>query len=90
MAANMQHMAGVGQMMPQQMRKPSNTHQLQQYVYQHLLQNSQPPNGLTWQSNVSLNDRMGKTMELCVQPSLHHLRAFSPPSLWPRNEILFC
>ncbi|KAJ6446668.1 PHD finger domain-containingprotein [Purpureocillium lavendulum] len=65
MAANMQHMAGVGQMgIPQQMRKPTNSHQLQQYVYQQILARSQPQNGLTWHANVSLNDRMGKAMEL--------------------------
>ncbi|KAM4057118.1 hypothetical protein HRG_003965 [Hirsutella rhossiliensis] len=64
MAANMQHMAGVGQMMPQQMRKPANANQLQQLVYQTLLQHAQAPNALAWQANVSLNDRMGKTMDL--------------------------
>jgi hypothetical protein len=67
MAANMQQMAGVGQMMPQQLRRPpASSHQIQQLVYQNLLQNSQPPNGLTWHANVSLNDRMGKTMDLYV------------------------
>lgn len=65
MAANMQQMAGAGQMIPQQLRRPTtNPHQIQQLVYQKLLQHSQPPNGLTWQGNVSLNDRMGKTMDL--------------------------
>jgi hypothetical protein len=69
MAANMQQMAGAGQMMPQQLRRPTaNSHQIQQMVYQNLLQNSQPPNGLTWQGTVSLNDRMGKTMDLYVFP----------------------
>lgn len=65
MAANMQQMAGAGQMMPQQLRRPpTNSHQLQQMVYQNLMANQQPSNGLTWQGNVSFNDRMGKTMDL--------------------------
>lgn len=63
MAANLQQMAGANQMMTQQMRRPT-THQLQQIVYQNLLQNSQVANGLTWHGNVSLNDRLGKTMDL--------------------------
>lgn len=63
MAANMQHMAGAGQMGPQQMRKPM-PGQLQQIVYQNLVQNTAPPNGLTWQSNVSIGDRLGKTLDL--------------------------
>ena len=65
MAANMQQMAGAGPMMPQQLRRPT-SHQLQQLVYQNLLQNSQPAHGSTWQANVSLNDRMGKAMDLYV------------------------
>jgi hypothetical protein len=65
MAANMQHMAGAGQMMPQQMRKPTAT-QLQQAVYQNIQQNTPPLNGMTWQSNFSVNERMGKTLELYV------------------------
>ncbi|PHH70544.1 hypothetical protein CDD83_5411 [Cordyceps sp. RAO-2017] len=80
MAANMQHMPGAGQMMPGQMRKTANTHQLQQVVYQNLLQHSQPPNALTWQANVSLNDRMGKTLDLISNIALavngiDHIRA---------------
>ncbi|KAG8416426.1 hypothetical protein J3458_007013 [Metarhizium acridum] len=81
MAANMQQMAGAGQMMPQQLRRPpANSHQMQQLVYQKLLQHSQPPNGLTWQGNVSLNDRMGKTMDLISNialgiSNLDHVRA---------------
>ncbi len=70
MAANMQHMAGVGQMgIPQQMRKPTTTHQLQQYVYQQILARSQGHGGLAWHANVSLSDRMGKTMELYASPN---------------------
>lgn len=66
MAANMQqHMAGAGQMMPQQLRRPNAT-QLQQLVYQNLVQNTPPTNGMSWQSNVSIPDRMGKTMDLYV------------------------
>lgn len=65
MAANMQHMAGAGQMMPQQLRKPS-TNQLQQIVYQNLVQHTQPFTGICWQANVPICDRMGKTMNLCV------------------------
>ncbi|KHN99640.1 uncharacterized protein MAM_02493 [Metarhizium album ARSEF 1941] len=80
MAANMQQMAGAGQMIPQQLRRPpANSHHMQQMVYQNLLQHSQPPNGLTWQGTVSLNDRMGKTMDLISNIALgygmDHLRA---------------
>jgi hypothetical protein len=63
MAANMQHMPGAGQMMQQQMRKPTPT-QLQQIVYQNLVQHTQPFTGICWQSNVAISDRMGKTMNL--------------------------
>ncbi|GAO13169.1 hypothetical protein UVI_02025240 [Ustilaginoidea virens] len=86
MAANMQQMAGAGQMMPQQLRRPQTSHQLQQMVYQNLLQNARPANGLTWQGNVSLNDRMGKTMDLYVPRSLW-TPAISPdpPHLFPRR-----
>jgi hypothetical protein len=65
MAANMQHMAGAGQMMPQQVRRPNNN-QIQQMVYQNLVQNTPPPNSMGWQSNVTINDRMGKTLNLYV------------------------
>lgn len=64
MAANMQHMAGAGQMMQQQpMRKPT-PNQLQQIVYQNLVQHTQPFTGICWQANVAISDRMGKTMNL--------------------------
>ncbi|KAH7188320.1 uncharacterized protein B0J16DRAFT_317989 [Fusarium flagelliforme] len=70
MAANMQHMAGAGQMMPQQpMRKPT-PNQLQQIVYQNLVQHTQPFTGGCWQSNVAISDRMGKTMNLITNISL--------------------
>jgi hypothetical protein len=66
MAANMQHMAGAGQMMQQQpMRKPT-PNQLQQIVYQNLVQHTQPFTGICWQANVAISDRMGKTMNLYV------------------------
>ncbi|KAK2594946.1 hypothetical protein QQS21_007349 [Conoideocrella luteorostrata] len=79
MAANMQQMAGAGQMMPQQLRRNGAQTQVQQLVYENILRNPQPTNGLTWQSNVSINDRMGKTMDLISNVSLalggvEHLR----------------
>lgn len=61
----MQHMAGAGQMMQQQMRKGSHP-QLQQIVYQNLVQHTQPFTSLCWQSNVTVLDRLGKTMNLYV------------------------
>ncbi|KAH7252415.1 hypothetical protein BKA59DRAFT_160333 [Fusarium tricinctum] len=69
MAANMQHMSGAGQMMQQPMRKPTPT-QLQQIVYQNLVQHTQPFTGICWQSNVAISDRMGKTMNLITNISL--------------------
>lgn len=65
MAANMQHMAGGGPMIPQQMRKPT-PNQLQQIVFQNIQQNTPPMNGMTWQSSFSANERMGKTLDLYV------------------------
>ncbi|KAK6706997.1 hypothetical protein SNK04_008005 [Fusarium graminearum] len=70
MAANMQHMAGAGQMMQQQpMRKPT-PNQLQQIVYQNLVQHTQPFTGICWQANVAISDRMGKTMNLITNINL--------------------
>ncbi|KAG6030339.1 hypothetical protein E4U41_000122 [Claviceps citrina] len=66
MAANMQQMAGVGQMVPQQLRRTQTPLPLQQIVYQNIVANSQPANSLTWQASVNVNDRMGKTMDLYV------------------------
>ncbi|KAL6403072.1 hypothetical protein AUP68_12404 [Ilyonectria robusta] len=57
MAANMQYMAGAGQMVPQQLRKPS-SNQLQQIVYQNLVQHTQPFTGICWQANVAIGDRL--------------------------------
>ena len=65
MAANMQQMAGGGQPMPQQLRRP-NSQQIQQLVYQTLIQNTQSANGMAWQGSLNLNDRMAKTMDLYV------------------------
>ncbi|KAJ4268784.1 hypothetical protein NW762_002852 [Fusarium torreyae] len=69
MAANMQHMPGGGQTMQQPMRKPT-PNQLQQIVYQNLVQHTQPFTGICWQSNVAISDRMGKTMNLITNISL--------------------
>jgi hypothetical protein len=69
MAANMQHMAGAGQMMPQQVRKPSNN-QIHQLVYQSMVQSQPPPNTMGWQASISINDRMSKTLNLISNASL--------------------
>lgn len=78
MAANMQQMAGPGQMVSQQLRRSQAPLQLQQIVYQNLAANSQtPPNSLTWQASVGFNDRMGKTMELYVPQNTIGFRPLS-------------
>jgi hypothetical protein len=51
------------------MRKPT-PNQLQQIVYQNLVQHTQPFTGGCWQSNVAISDRMGKTMNLITNISL--------------------
>jgi hypothetical protein len=68
MAAPMQHMAGPGQMMQQQARggRPSQA-QLQTVVYQNMLNHVLPFNG-GWQKTVTIQDRMGKVLGLCVLP----------------------
>lgn len=66
MAANMQHMAAAGQMMPQQMRKPNQNSALQQYVYTYLMQNTPPTNGMSWQANVTIGTRLGNALNLYV------------------------
>ncbi|KAF3065683.1 C2H2 finger domain transcription factor sebA [Trichoderma lentiforme] len=48
---------------PQQMHKPT-PGQLQQIVYQYLVQNTSPMNDINWQSRYSVNQRMGKTLDL--------------------------
>ena len=63
MAANMQHMAGAGQMMPQQVRRPNNP-QLQHVVYENLVSNPPPVNPVSWQSGIPINERLSKTMTL--------------------------
>lgn len=68
MAANMQHMGGHGQMMPQQQQQqpPRNAAQgqLQSYLY-NSLKNSPPPiNGITWHNSITLQDRLMKSMQL--------------------------
>ncbi|KAF4469947.1 gall11 coactivator, partial [Fusarium albosuccineum] len=66
----MQHMAGAGQMMQQQQMRKANNTQLQQVVYQNLVQHTQPFTTISWQSNVSILDRMGKTMNLITNIAL--------------------
>lgn len=73
MAANMQHMAGAGHMMQQQMQQMhqhmrKNTNQYQTTIFQRLSSTPVPPGG--WQASISINDRMGKTMELYASPQL--------------------
>jgi hypothetical protein len=82
MAANMQHMAGAGQMMPQQVRKPSNN-QIHQLVYQSMVQSQPPPNTMGWQASISINDRMSKTLNLLVigQPTTFHSALTSSSSI---------
>jgi hypothetical protein len=46
-------------------RKPT-PYQLQQIVYQNLVQHTQAFTGVCWQSSVAITDRMGKTMNLYV------------------------
>ncbi|KAG5925343.1 hypothetical protein E4U42_004397 [Claviceps africana] len=81
MAANMQQMAGPGQMVSQQLRRNQAPLHIQQIVYENLVANSQnPPNSLTWQASVNYNDRMGKIMDLIsnvvlAMNSVDHLRA---------------
>lgn len=86
MAANMQQMAAAAHMMPQQQQQLQHQQQLQmrrnvaQYQAQIFTRLSAAPVPAgTWQSTVSINDRMGKTMELYVP-----LPSFPPsPSAFP-------
>lgn len=57
-------------MIPRQMRKPP-PGQLQQIIYQNII-NTPPMSGTTWRSNFSVNQRMGKTIELYVLQALFH------------------
>lgn len=68
MAANQQHMAAAGQMMPQQGNRRQNPTPLQQYVYQNLVTHTPPQNGVSWQSHAPIQERMGKVLNLYVAP----------------------
>jgi BarA-like signal transduction histidine kinase len=63
MAANMQHMAAAGQMMPQQMQRKPVAAQLNSYVYHKLISNPaqtvQP-----WHGSVSTQERLAKALDL--------------------------
>ncbi|KAH7251036.1 hypothetical protein BKA59DRAFT_523967 [Fusarium tricinctum] len=50
-------------------RKPT-PYQLQQIVYQNLVQHKQAFTGVCWQSSVAITDRMGKTLNLITNISL--------------------
>lgn len=65
MEANMQRMAGAGQMMQQPMRKPQPSQaQIQQLVYQNLVSHAQQFTAVSWQAGVNTGDRMGRVMNL--------------------------
>lgn len=69
MAANMQHMAGAGQPMGQQMRRPNGQPHgvpqgMQHYVFQNIMQNGTPLDPTSWQSTVQAPERVGKVMNL--------------------------
>ena len=64
MAANMQHMAGPGQMMQQQQQQMRQKPQLQQAVYQNIVQHTQTFPNVAWQAAVNSADRLGRTMNL--------------------------
>lgn len=69
MAANMQHMGTPG-MMPQhpQQRPNAAQGQLQSYLVQALKNCPQPLNGNTWHNTLSLQERLTKSLHLCVPP----------------------
>ena len=71
MAANMQHMGGPG-MMPQQQQPRGNAAQgqLQSYLVQALKNGPQPVPG-TWHNTLPLNERLSKSLQLCVPHLLH-------------------
>ncbi|KAF6822276.1 hypothetical protein CMUS01_11149 [Colletotrichum musicola] len=68
MAANMQHMAGAGGMMPQQHRPRLSQVQLNQYLYQTMLAQQQPHSG--WQAGVTIQERMIKCHNLITNIAL--------------------
>lgn len=63
MAANM-GMAGNGHLLMQQQQ--NNQRQMQQIVYNQLVQNTPQIASGGWQSAVQINDRLGKTVNLYV------------------------
>ncbi|KAG6022838.1 hypothetical protein E4U40_004324, partial [Claviceps sp. LM458 group G5] len=81
MAANMQQMAGPGQMASQQPRRSPASIPLHQVVYQNIINSSQTvSNSQTWQAGVNANERMGKAMDLISNIALgvsnvDHMRA---------------
>jgi hypothetical protein len=77
MAANMQQMAGPGQMIPQQKVPHGGSGQLNHYVIETLRASAPPMNGMTWQSGVAISERLAKTMQLSV----------SIPSIYCRERI---
>jgi hypothetical protein len=71
--------------LPEQFRKPTAS-QLQQAVYQNIQQNTHPLNGMTWQSNFSVNERMGKTLDLYVlSPQIYPLIGPTIPLMFKRG-----
>ncbi|KAG6251237.1 hypothetical protein E4U23_000825 [Claviceps purpurea] len=81
MAANMQQMAGPGQMASQQPRRSPASIPLHQVVYQNIVNSSQTISDSTsWQAGVNANERMGKAMDLISNialgvPNMDHMRA---------------
>lgn len=69
MAANMQNMAGAGHMLQQhtqQMRNPNS--QVHSSIFTRLSNAPTPPMG--WQTQVSVSDRMARTLDLYATPIL--------------------
>ncbi|KAL6835773.1 hypothetical protein J3E69DRAFT_373099 [Trichoderma sp. SZMC 28015] len=61
--------AEIEPMVPQPKRWPA-ANQLQQLVYQTIMQNTLPMDGTTWHSSFSVNERMGKALGLITNISL--------------------
>lgn len=66
MAANMQHMGAPGMMPQQQQRGGAAQGQLQGYLIQALKNSPSPLNGVTWHNSLSLQERLGKSLQLWV------------------------
>ena len=68
MAANMQNMANAGHLMAQQQQQQRSkvSAQIASHVYQYLAQNTPQYNGMAWQANMTISDRMGKIVEMYV------------------------